>query len=62
MTKKKHLFLRLKNECLELKTQITTLIEDNKMMQEKYKSMLEKMQQDLRGKQLYIEELKRKVI
>lgn len=30
-------------------------------MQEKYRNMLEKMQQDNRGKQLYIEELKKRV-
>jgi hypothetical protein len=37
------------------------LIEENKVMQEKYKSMFEKMQQELRRKQLYIEELKTRV-
>jgi hypothetical protein len=37
------------------------LIEENKVMQEKYKSMFEKMQQELRRKQLYIEELKNRV-
>lgn len=31
------------------------------MMQDKYKSMFEKMQQELRKKQLYIEDLKNKV-
>lgn len=37
---------------------MTNLIEENKIMQEKYKAMLEKMQQELRKKQLFIEELK----
>lgn len=46
---------------MELKSQINSLIEENKLMQEKYKSMLEKMQQDLRRKQLSIEELKKRV-
>lgn len=40
---------------------MTNLIEENKLMQEKYKSMFEKMQQELRRKQLYIEELKNRV-
>lgn len=38
------------------------LVEENKVMQEKYKSMFEKMQQELRRKQLFIEELKTKVL
>lgn len=54
--------LRLKSECDELKIQVTSLIKDNQVMQEKYRLMLEKMQQDLRRKQLFIEELKNKVI
>lgn len=37
------------------------LVEENKIMQDKYKSMFEKMQQELRRKQLFIEELKTKV-
>ena len=40
---------------------MTSLIEENKMMQEKYKQMFEKMQQESRRKQLVIEELKNKV-
>lgn len=39
---------------------MTSLIEENKMMQEKYKAMFEKMQQESRRKQLIIEELKNK--
>lgn len=53
---------RVKNENVEVKTQITSLIEENKGMQEKYKAMLEKMQTELRRKQLFIEELKNRVI
>jgi hypothetical protein len=40
---------------------MTSLIEENRMMQDKYKSMLEKMQQEIRRKQLQVEELKNKV-
>jgi hypothetical protein len=43
-----------------MKAQMTSLIEENKMMQEKYKAMFEKMQQESRRKQLVIEELKSK--
>ena len=46
---------------LDLQTQLRNLIEENKVMQEKYKSMFDKMQQELRKKQLYIEDLKNKV-
>ena len=53
---------RIKSETFELKSQMQTLIEENKVMQEKYKSMFEKMQQELRRKQLFIEELKTRVI
>ncbi|CAF0714870.1 unnamed protein product [Brachionus calyciflorus] len=49
---------RIKNEAFDLKSQMQTLIEENKIMQDKYKSMFEKMQQELRRKQLFIEELK----
>ena len=52
---------RLKNESVDLRTQMTTLIEDNKTMQDKFKSMFERMQQELKRKQLMIEELKNKV-
>ena len=52
---------RVKTECFDLRSQMQHLIEENKMMQEKYKSMFEKMQQELRRKQLYIEELKNRV-
>jgi hypothetical protein len=55
------IILRLKTESLDLKTQMTNLIEENKIMQEKYKSMFEKMQQEIRRKQLFIEELKNRV-
>jgi len=51
---------RQKNEYLDMKAQMTSLIEENKMMQEKYKAMFEKMQQESRRKQLIIEELKNK--
>ena len=40
---------------------MTNLIEENKIMQEKYKSMFEKMQQESRRKQIIIEELKNRV-
>jgi hypothetical protein len=40
---------------------MTNLIDENKMMQEKYKAMYEKMQQESRRKQLMIEELKNRV-
>jgi hypothetical protein len=45
---------------MDLRAQMTSLIEENKMMQEKYKAMFEKMQQESRRKQLIIEELKNK--
>jgi hypothetical protein len=51
----------MKAESLDLRSQLTNLIEENKMMQEKYKAMLEKMQQELRRKQIIIEELKNRV-
>lgn len=38
-----------------------SLVEENKIMQDKYKAMFDKMQQELRRKQLFIEELKTKV-
>jgi hypothetical protein len=47
---------------LDLQTQLKHLIEENKVMQEKYKSMLEKMQQELKKKQICIEDLKTKVL
>ena len=37
------------------------LIEENKIMQDKYKAMFEKMQQESRRKQIIIEELKNRV-
>lgn len=46
---------------MDLKNQMTNLIEENRMMQDKYKSMFEKMQQELRRKQLNVEELKNRV-
>lgn len=51
----------MKAESLDLRSQLTNLIEENKMMQEKYKAMLDKMQQELRRKQIIIEELKNRV-
>ena len=56
------IIFRQKNDCLDLKAQMTSLIEENKMMQEKYKSMFDKMQQESRRKQIVIEELKNKVL
>ena len=55
------MFKRSQSEVLELQTQLRNLIEENKVMQEKYRSMFDKMQQELRKKQLYIEDLKNKV-
>ena len=52
---------RIKAESLDLRSQMTGLIGENKMMQDKYKAMFEKMQQELRRKQILIEELKNKV-
>ena len=46
---------------MDLRSQLSNLIEENKIMQEKYKAMFDKMQQESRRKQLIIEELKNRV-
>ena len=41
---------------------MTNLIEENKIMQEKYKSMFDKMQQESRRKQIIIEKISIQII